>query len=226
MMKAFAVTLALLGVASAACFAERGPLKGFGDAGKEAGDATPEATGPCPAPSGGNDLSFDLECLGGSCDLNTHLDFHVDPSSKSYPSCFDATGTTGNLELRGLTGASGSALSLGVTAYKGAGKYTLVSVPENDDLLFELSGMLPCADAADNTNDLTLLIVNGVGERDAEINDAGQPATCDIDVATDCTNGEGLHTVAGTLSCTFPSPSPGMECTLTNGKFQFGGCAP
>jgi hypothetical protein len=222
MMKLGRVTLAVLGVAGAACFAERGPLKGFGDAGKEAGDARAEATGPCPAPTGGNDLSFDLECMGGTCDVSTHLEFHVDPTSKSYPSCGVAPG---NLELIALTGENGATMSMGVPGYKGVGKYTLESTPENDNLIFELSAMPFCADGGDNTNDITLLIVDGVGEKDAEINDAGTPATCEVQVATDCADPEGAHTVTGTLSCTFPSPSPGMECTLTNGKFQFGACA-
>jgi hypothetical protein len=217
------VTLFVLGVAGTACLATRGPLNGAGDGGKDAARDVPVDTGPCAPPAGGNDLSFDLACGGGFCGVSTHLDFHVDPTSKSYPSCGDGNG---NLELIGLTGADGAALSLDVTSYKGVGKYTLETVPQNDDLLFELQAMVLCAEAGDNTNDISLLIVNGVGELDAEIGEAGVPATCQVDVETDCMNPDGTHAVTGSLSCAFPNAGAGMECTLSNGKFTFGGCIP
>src|ERR1700722_2027227 len=107
---------AVLGVVLASCVADRGPLKGpVTDAGKGKGDG-PADSSACPAITGGNDLSFDLDCsfsAGGGCLVSTHVDIHVDTTSPSYPGCGDGEKTLELVDLKGtkpLTGTEQSSL--------------------------------------------------------------------------------------------------------------------
>lgn len=225
-MKTRSLTLAALGMAVVACTADRGPTKGTPtDSGTQKEATADVARGVCPAPSGGNDLSVDLICTG-LCPGTTHLDFHLDAKSPSYPGC--AIGDD-NLEFGPDVPATGMAtMSLDVPRYAGPGQYTLAATSGNMDLLFKLGdALVVCSDGSmGGTDEISELILNGPQPEGGSPGlDAGAASTCTVDVDTDCANDDGAHTVKGTLSCSF-APLAGVTCTLTNGQFQFGACSP
>ena len=235
-MKIGWLALVVLGSGVGACLASRGPTT-VSDAGKDARDApsAKESAPACPAPAGGNDLSFDLECSGGACDVKTHIDFHLDATSSGYPGCGVGQG---NLELADLSdpanpgslmGTGKSSLEMDVTGYSGVGAYKLEPVA-GKLLLFELSSTPPCSGDAGGSAFLPPLLIadTAAGGFDAALLDAGSgaPPSCDVKVEADCTNDDGTHNVAGTLTCSFENVAAGYSCTLSHGKFQFGRCLP
>jgi hypothetical protein len=228
-MKIGWLTLAVLG--SAACLASRGPTTSA-DAGADARDAHPkkETGAACSAPSGGNDLSFELDCTG-ECDVKAQIDLHLNPTDSAYPGCGVGGG---NLELAdlsdpknpgSLTGTDQSSVEMDVTHYSGVGEYTLGQIAGNV-LYFELSATPPCVGDAAGSTSLTLLIPEPTDTLEGGSLDAGVPPSCHVKVETDCTNDDGTHNVTGTLSCSFENAGAGYSCTLRNGKFQFGHCVP
>jgi hypothetical protein len=228
-MKIGWLTLVVLG--SGACLASRGPVNGS-DAGSDAGDAhaSKETGHACPAPSGGNDLSFELDCTG-DCDVKAQIDFHLNPTDSTYPGCGIGGGNLELADLRdpknpgSLTGNDKSSLEMDVTHYAGVGSYTLGQVAGNV-LYFELSATPPCLGDAGGSTLLTVLIPEPVVSSEGGVLDAGVPPSCHVKVETDCANDDGTHNVTGTLVCSFENATPGYSCTLSHGKFQFGHCVP
>jgi hypothetical protein len=205
------------------CVATRGPV-GASDAGPDVADAEPEAEAAvtCAPPSGGNDLSFDLKCMG-SCTSTTHFDFHLDASSKSYPGCaegqYHGMGVF-ELPIAGhdpLTGTHSSSLELNLEPYAGAASYDVAGTPD----LFTFSATLPAEAGACQIS----VIIPGFKPDSSVFDDAGPPSTCTFVVTKDCAAGM-VHTVTGTFGCMLPNAALNTDCTIENGKFDFAGCAP
>jgi hypothetical protein len=207
----------LLGVSG--CVASRGPLVSH-DGGADAGDAHAEAEASvCVAPSGGNDLSFDLVCTG-DCVVSAHVDFHLDKTSPSYPGCAEGEYMgKGVFQFPNLSGNDQSTLQLNVQPYAGAGTY---GVSQKPGLFSFQASPTPEAGA---TCDITALIPEFMPDS-ALFDEAGvAPSSCAVVVTSDCADGL-AHTVIGTLECTLPNAASGASCTLTHGKFSFGDCTP
>jgi hypothetical protein len=214
---------AVLVVGLASCVADRGPLKGpVMDAGKGTGDGPADGSA-CPAITGGNSLSFDLDCSGeGDCTVSTTVEIQLDTKSAAYPGCGDGEKTFEIVDLKGtkpLTGTDQSSLELSLNPYVGLGDYMVTAT--NGSLL-DLSVMPPCKGEGDagGTTSIALLIAKG-----GPMFDSAAPPFCSVTVETDCMNDDGTHNVTGKLSCS--SFASGDEtCTLSHGKFQFGNCVP
>jgi hypothetical protein len=147
--------------------------------------------------------------------VSTHYDFHLSEGASSYPGCVEGTtGGTEVLEFPELSGSDESTFRLELAPYGGAGSYGVTSAPS----FFSFQASPKSSGGA--ICDVTTLIPDTVP-------DSGESSSCQVVVSDDCADGP-LHTVTGTIECSFmglPGDIP-TSCTLTHGKFSFGGCPP
>jgi hypothetical protein len=233
-MKAIGLTLLVLGAGLLACVADRGPSSGV-DGGGDAADAAAdsrEVGSSCKAHPGGNDLSFDIVCKNDSCDVDAHIDFHIDKSNKAYPGCGDGPKNFDLLDVKTgapLSGSENASLRMGITGYAGPASYSLEPTSTKPAPFFDLSATPSCEKSKTPASIPPLLIEQTPpASSEGGLTDAAviPPPSCEVNVDSDCTNGDGTHNVTGTMSCSFPSPGGGWSCNLTHGKFQFDDCLP